>query len=223
MEKFLKSPTGKLVLVVAGLLIIFGIGAWYYSLQRSFAGSQEAITQDQILIKRGNDTVVVNSNGLVEYRLASGTYFDTWSLDKVDAFFASLQAKARAAKGQTPPPAGSNYYTVTLYVDGELVTIYVDGSDAELGQVFNAAPQTGSGFNFDLGDGSSGNSGSGGASTSTPTPIPTNPSTVSAAGGGTGSGGGNTQQDTFNCSLNTQTVAGKTVISNTLCNVQQPD
>lgn len=224
MVKLTKLAKNKNILIGA-VIFVFLLGAlsvWYASFQKQVAQQSAPITQNQILIQRGKDTVIINDNGVVEYRLESGTYFDTWDLDRVNTFFTSLQDKARKLKNQTPPPVGTNYYTVTLYVDGQLVTIYVDEGDEVVDQVFTGGPGGGTGgFNFDLGSGSS--SGGSSSPTPTPTPLPTNPGTVSAGGGSSGSGGGgSTTQDVFNCNLNSQTVANKTIISNTLCQVEQP-
>lgn len=216
-KKFFKSKLG-IAIVFVSLLSVVGIGLWYSNFQKSLQEVSAPISQNQIMIQRGNDVVIVNDNGLVEYRLESGVYFDNWDMDKVRNFFSTLQAKARASKGQTPP--GGNYYTVTLYVDGELVTIYVEEGDELIDEVFEDTPGGGGGgFDFDFDD----DSPPGGSSPSpTPTPIPTNPGTVSAGGGAGGGGGGGTSQDEFNCNINTQTVAGKTNISNTICQVSEP-
>lgn len=220
MDKLKQLAQNKNMLIGSAIFVVLivGLGMWYSSFQKQVAQQSAPITQNQIMIQRGKDTVIVNDNGLVEYRLESGTYFDTWDLDRVNSFFASLQDKARNLKNQTPPPVGTNYYTITLYVDGQLVIIYVEEGDETIDQVFSGGPGgAGGGFNFDLGSGSSGGSKT---PSPTPTPVPTNPGTVSAGGGSnSGGGGGSTTQDEFNCNLNSQTVANKTIISNTLCQI----
>jgi hypothetical protein len=180
------------------------------------------ISEGQIMIQKGGNTIIVNKNGLVEYRSGDEVFYKRWDSSKISYFFERMEQKAReyienGTEGQCNGCEGSGCYTVTLYIDGELVTICVvededldsefeDFEDDELGEVDL------SDF-YDEEDDENGQ----GSGTLTPTQTPVgggNPTPTPQEENG--------QQTNYppvdtGCSAWTEEIVDKAVITNTLC------
>lgn len=222
-KRLSKNPLNIFLLIlVATLLLISAV----FVIQRASQKSTPPIREDQIQIKKGDKVVIINESGLIEYRTSSGIFYDNWDSVRVKDFFESIREKARNYLKNTPNKKGS--IEITLYVDGKLVTFYVDEGDEEVNDILNSFPD---GSNLDdffsfsnfgqtptpAGTGTSGT----GIATATPGQ-PTGAPTQSPGGGG-GQGGGSGQQTKLDCTLYETLVTGRTVISNTLCRVEQPE
>ncbi len=204
---------GVIVLIVGVLLFNF-----------VYKSNEPIIKQDQILIQKGDQTVLINENGLIEYRSDKGVFYETWSSDKTSAFFATMRAKAKAYLANPPSNIPEGAYKVYIYIDGELVEIYIDPDDEDLEEIFEEFDDSDDGE--DLGDFFVDDDGSMGVPTATPAPTTTTtvslgPSTPTPTSGA-GSGGG-TVQIPPDCDLYSELVTGRTVISNSICDVQQPE
>lgn len=220
-----KRQFDKKNVLLVGILAILGLIVGILLFGRYFGSSEAPITQDQIQLKKGNQIVIVNRNGLVEYRSEDGVFYENWDGDRVSSFFSSMEARAREYLNDPPanPPAGA--YEVTLYIDGELVVIYIDLGDEEIDEIFEEFDNQGSGGDGDLSEYFSDEEGSGEetdsqsgtnptptsffAPTSTPTPTPF------YVGGGSG------EQAPPDCDLFGSQVNQRTVISNTICNLDE--
>lgn len=217
-KKFIqeKPQFAILVLVFIGFaifLLIFLLGG------DKKRGSGE-ITEDQIKIQKGDDIVIVNKSGLVEYRSGDRVFYRTWDADRVSSFFSSMELKARESVGKSPP--SGEYYTVTLYLDGELIVIYVEVGDGVLDEVFEEIESDGDGgglgdyFNDDDSD----ENGTGDSTSSSPTPttfLSSSPTPTTFIGGS--SGGGSELPPESGCEAYRDDIVDKAVISSTLCTV----
>lgn len=214
--------------MVAGLIIILLIIA-----RGLISPDKEApITQDQIKIQKGDDVVIINRNGLIEYRTKDEVFYKTWESGKVSAFFTSMEEKVRKYLEDPSAGGGAGCYQVTLYLDGELVSVCISDNDQVLEEVFD-------GFDEDLDDISLGDyfndddeNGSGNGNSGSPTPTTTSapsdpnatPTPTSAPGGD--NGGGDPEENyppvEAGCEYwNQQVVGDRAVISNTLCTIEE--
>jgi len=201
--------------VLALLGFCFGLGLLIWAFFGFSAKGGGGISPDQIKIERGQKTVIVNENGIVEYHVGENIYYDYWDEDRTKNFFAYVRQKAREylASGKE----GDSGYYITLYIDGKEVKIWVSGEDEVVGEAFNEEV--------------SGNSDGGGIADyyqsffnptpsafglPTPTPKVSGPDVVSAGGGQTPQGSSG-PTPAIDCSLYDAQVTGRTIISNALC------
>lgn len=222
LEKLIREPRT----IAAALLLFLVAIAGVLLINKIFNESEDAIAPGQIQIKRGDKVVTVNENGLVEYKSDKGVFYETWTPSRTDAFFATMRAKARKYLANPPDVIPPNAYEVTLWIDGEIVVIYISGDDEDLSEVleeiFEEFEDSGDG---DLGDFFDEEEEDGGI---TPTltvfsPTPTLPPGVTATPtpiGGSGGGGG-TVQSVPDCDLYGSLVTQRTIISNTNCQIDQ--
>ncbi len=209
----------SLLFIVLALTIISGA----FILQRASRRGKGSITENQIKIQKGEKIVIVDKNGLIEYRTPVGVFYETWDSAQIDSFFASMEAKARQYLDNPVPEGGSGYY-VTIYIDGREVTVYIE-DDEELEEVFDQFNGDENGslgdlfndfFGDDDGDGDGQDSQDGGTPTVTLTPTPT---TIAGNGGEYSE----FEMGLFDCTLYEQQVTGRTIISNTLCVLEQEE
>jgi len=217
-KKYLTSNNIFIGIAASIILIIVVILVGKYLFSNNL---KAPINQDQIMIQKGGNTIIVNRNGLIEYRSGDEVFYKTWDSSKINYFFDRMEAKARdyLDEGLTEPCDGC--YAVTLYVDGELVTVYIK-EDEDLDSAFEEFEEDGSG-NTDLSDyfddDEDGDSQGNGNVTATPTPT----------GGGsdptpTPEDQGSDPQTNYppvetGCSAWSQDIVDKAVISNTLCTI----
>ena len=75
-DKFFENPTNKIgVVLLVVLFIIFG----FFLMKDSFKKKvPPPITEGQIKLQRGDDIIIVNKNGLVEYRSKDSVFYETF-------------------------------------------------------------------------------------------------------------------------------------------------
>lgn len=221
--KKLKIFFGKDTKALNLVIIFVGIGLFIFlavlvisSLSKKPEGT---ITEDQIKIQRGDKIVIVNKDGLIEYRSEKGVFYETWDSTQILNFFAFMETQARAYLANPQPDICNTGYTVTLYLDGEEVTVCL--TDEVLNEVFEVFPdEGGDGDIADLFDDYFGDDEENGV-TGTPTPTPL-PGEVTAEEGEDVPGGDGGSLPVVTCELNEEDVTSRTVISNILCAPDEP-
>lgn len=132
--KRLRNNPLYLIITVFVLVLIVILGAIYLKNKNRASGSAQ-ITQDQIELERGGDIVIINKNGLVEYRTKDKVFFETWDTSRMNSFFDLMQTRARQRVNKQA--TNNCYYKVTMYLDGKLVTFCSDENDTEVKQVYD--------------------------------------------------------------------------------------
>lgn len=212
LEPLLK-PYNIIIFVIAIVLFIVGI---IVLIQRSSSGEVGTISPNQIKIQKGEKIILIDSNGLIEYRTPDGVFYETWNSDQIQIFFDLMREKAKHYLENPVEPSESGYY-VTLYIDGKEVTVFIP-DDELLDELFEEFEE-GGGDDTDLDDfvddffnGDDGGNGGETGTTVTPTFTPT-PTPIQTGGGDIDEH----EYGLYNCTLYEQDVTGRTVISNTLC------
>src|SRR4030042_4574519 len=138
-DKFFENPTNKIgVVLLVVLFIIFG----FFLMKDSFKKKVTSpITEGQIKLQRGDDVIIVNKNGLVEYRSKNNVFYETWDSSRISSFFSIMEAKAKQKK------AGDCKYKATMYINHKLVEFCIDSSDSDIEEVYDEYDQV-------VGDGS---------------------------------------------------------------------
>lgn len=195
-------------------------------LLRSSDLGKPPISEGQIRMEKNGEIITINENGLVEYRTEESVTYKIWDSGKVDKFFDAIRNKARDYLEN--PRDGTNCVWVSLYLDGELVTICFSEDDDVVQEAYEEFEEEGDTTNisylFDDENEDGDVQDVGGdisdyfEITPTPTPIPTS----------TSGGSGDTGETQFptpipvkaSCeSWEEQIVGGRAIISNTLCSV----
>jgi hypothetical protein len=209
---FLKPKNAIVSLVLIGIVIVGGA----LVLTRSGRGEGRI---ERVEFSGQDKAIVINENGIVEFRSGENVYYQTLSSDRISALFDYIRKKVKNPdKGLNAEDA--NVYTVTVTINGEQTVILIDINDQELqdilGDIDEGIPgdvSIGDYFDDEEGTGGSGSEGA------TPTPTPTTP----GAQGGTPTpspsyylppGGVTSDVDCFDWSGQ---VTGRSVISNTVC------
>lgn len=219
--------------IAMGIVILVLVGISLFLIFRNiFSGAGNVpITEDQIRIQKGNEVVTINKSGLVEYRNEDEVSYKIWSKDKVSNFFATMETKAREYLSN-PPKNVESCYLVSLYLDGELVTVCISDDDEDINAVFNEFSD-----DDDLADGSLDDffdglitptpapSGDGSVSdyfdvTPTPTPNPT-PTYFYTPPGGESDDNPPIEADCLG--WEEDIVGTRAIISNTLCLIQKAE
>lgn len=232
LEKFIEE---KKIFIAIGLFLILGLLIVIAALRLTDGTKKEELGKNQIRIEKGGEIVIVNEDGLVEYRTGDKVFYRQWDADRTSAFFTKMRRKARESKGKESP--AGECYTVTLWLDGELISFCVSIDDVELNEelddVFlefdneDSGDDIGSYFDDDEDTGSGG-----GTPTHTPTlppgvtatatPRPSNSPTPTPGSGG-GGGGNVPLPGEAGCEVwANDIVGGKAIISTTLCVVLSP-
>ena len=209
--KILQKPQYAIFAFLAlGLLIVLVI-IIVQSLSPKNAGT---ISENQIKIQKGEKIVIVDKNGLVEYRTGDKVFYQVWDTAKISDFFTQMENLARKYLESPNLDICSVGYTVTLYLDGDEVTVCLEEEEIldEIYQEFGE--EDGGGeiselFEDLLDDGLTPS-----PTSVIPTPVPTT-LIVSGEEGGSSSGGGS--QQVFECDLFGLQINSRTVISNTVC------
>lgn len=212
-KPYLKPVNIAITFVVISVVIILVL----VFAQRFDSKTPGKITESQIMIQRGGKVVIIDESGLIEYRTKDGVFYETWDSLRIQSFFDNMRAKAREYLSAPTPELCNDGYTVTLYLDGNEVTICVAADDEDLNEIFEEFPDEEDGslddiFDDFFGD-DNGDSGVSPTLTSTPTPTPT-----STEGDG---GHEEIESGLFDCTLYEQQVTGRTIISNTLCILEE--
>jgi hypothetical protein len=187
------------------------------------------VTRDQIKIDRGDDYVIVNRNGLIEYHTSDNIFYETWDSSKIGSFFSTMEVKARDYQSKGRGKDNDCHYKVTMYLNGKLVVICVSKDDLDINDVYNElddkynTPPISDYFSPD--DGGNGSGGDGDLSDvdffPSPTPYETPiPTPTTAVGGGNESNYPPVKADcdTWSSSI----VRNRAIISNTYCVVANP-
>jgi hypothetical protein len=216
-KKFLKKPANRAGIILLFILfLLLGLFLLRGELNRK---EQAPITEDQIKLQRGDDIIIVNKNGLIEYRTQDNVFYETWDSSRISSFFSLMEVKARQKK-----TGGDCKYKATMYLNGKLTEFCIDSTDSDMEEVFNGYDEVVGGGSisdyFSPGDESGGGEGDLGNieyfPTSTPKPsvFPT-PTTVP---GGSQSNYPPVQAgcDTWSSLI----VRNRAIISNTYCVVQ---
>ena len=214
----LKTPQNLIILLIGiGLLLALGFILFRWLSPKKIS----TIDENQIKIQKGEKIVIVDRNGLVEYRTSEGVFYEVWDSAKISDFFALMEAKAKEYLENPNVNTCNTGYTVTLYVDGEEVVVCFEEDPLldEIYQEFGGGSQDDS--ISDIFDDLFADEGAQGTITATtPTPTPT-PLIVSAEEG-TSSGSGGGSQQLVACDFAGQDVSSRTVISNILCAPDEP-
>lgn len=216
------SSTSKLIGIV--LVGVFLIGVVLITQNLSSKNEQAEITQDQIRIQRGDDIVIINRNGLVEYRSKDKVFYRTWDSAKIELFFASMEQKARDYLTNPPSTDAPGCYLITLWLDGEIVTICIADDTGELDEIYEEFENVG-------GDGDSGSlddyfdDDGGGGWIGSATPTPTLPAGVTPTPTPADDEGASPEDNyppiEADCVTWSQDIVGRAIISNTLCTVEE--
>lgn len=222
---FKKYLTFKNILVGTVIFVIVLIAAIIIG-RKIFSSKQNVpITKDQIMIQKGGNTIIVNKDGLIEYRTSDDVFYRRWDAARISGFFDSMEAKARKYLKEGQTEKCPNCYAVTLYIDGKLVTIYVSEDDEELEEIFEEFETGDTGSTGDNeGDLSNFFNDDDGFGTGDTTPVPTTseeftPTPPIFSGGGS-------EQTNYppveaDCSTWSQDISQNAIISNTLCTVEE--
>lgn len=211
-----------LILFVAAIFLILPI----IIIRNAQKGPVDNIKEDQIKLQKGDKTVIVSQDGTVEYISSDGVYYDHWDSTQVSSFFSSMRSLAKKNLNNSPPKAGAEGYWLTLYIDGKLVKVFIEGTNEEIEEILAQLAEE-AGINLDFltnlfedffasvsptptpFDFSSPTVTSTLFPTSTPTPVP-----------GAFSGGGTSVEE--DCRLWLEQGLGSTIISNTVCIENNP-
>jgi len=218
LKKVLPKQTNLgLILLFAALLLIIPI----IIIRGSQKGPTDNIREDQIKLQKGDKTVIVSQDGTVEYISSEGVYYDHWDSTQVSSFFSSMRLLAKKNLNKAPPTPGTEGYWLTLYIDGKLVKVFIEGTNEEIEEILNQlAEEAGIDLDFlsDLFEEFF-------ASVSpTPTPIDFTPPSVTSTLfptstptpiPGSFSGGGTSVEE--DCRLWLEQGGASTIISNTVC------
>lgn len=216
-KPYLKPVNIAIAFVVISVIVIFVV----VIIENLSPKSSGKITESQIMIQRGEKVVIVNESGLVEYRTKDGVFYETWDSLRIQSFFDNMRAKAREYLSNPIPELCDGGYTVTLYLNGREVTICVAGDDEDLNEIFEEFPDEDDGSLDDIFDDFFGDNN--GDSRGSPTPTPTITLTPTPTPTPTGGSGGHEEVESglFECNLYEQQVTGRTIISNTLCILEE--
>ncbi len=143
LKGFIDSQPRPVKVVAVFLGLIFFAVLVVFLIKGLSGRSEGTIDPDQILIQKGDKTIIVNANGLIEYRSVSGVFYEVWDNARIQSFFEVIQEAAKAYLANPNSSICNTGYTVTLYVDGKEVTVCIAGNDPLLEEVFNGFPGEG--------------------------------------------------------------------------------
>ena len=209
--KILQKPQYAIFAFLAlGLLIVLVI-IIVQSLTPKNAGT---ISENQIKIQKGEKIVIVDKNGLVEYRTGDKVFYQVWDTAKISDFFTQMENLARKYLESPNLDICSVGYTVTLYLDGDEVTVCLEEEEIldEIYQEFGE--EDGGGEISELFEDLFEDGQTPSPTSAIPTPVPT---TLIVSGEEGGSSGGGGSQQVFECDLFGLQINSRTVISNTVC------
>lgn len=216
-KKFQTPQNLRILLIGIGFLLALGIIIFRWLSPEKVS----TIGENQIKIQKGEKIVIVDKNGLVEYRTSEGVFYEVWDSAKISDFFALMEAKAREYLENPNTNACNIGYIVTLHLDGNEVEVCIEEDPLldELYQGFGGSPEDDSLSDiFDDLFADEGAQGTPIPGTPTPTPTPLIISAEEGTSGGSGGGG----QPLVACDLAGQDVSSRTVISNILCAPDEP-
>jgi hypothetical protein len=214
--KFFESSTNRIGVILL-VVLVFILG--FFLIKSTYTKKAPSpITEDQIELQRGDDIVIVNKNGLVEYRSKDNVFYETWDSSRITSFFSVMEAKAKQKQ------AGDCKYKATMYINHKLVEFCIDSSDSDMKEVYNEYDQV-------IGNGSLGDffptvtsTGPGDGDLGSIEYFPSPTVMITAFPTPTPGGGGNqTNYPPVNAGCDTWSsliVKNRAIISNTYCTVQ---
>ena len=137
LNEYLSSTNIVIGLLVFFLILIITVITGKYLLKNN---EYAPITEDQIMIQKGGNIIIVNKNGLIEYRSGDEVFYKHWDSTKISFFFERMDLLARdyidkRLIGECSTCTDDGCYSVTLYVDGKLVTICIN-EDIGIDEIF---------------------------------------------------------------------------------------
>src|SRR3989304_9169728 len=91
MKKLQKPQYAIFAFLALGLLIVLVI----IIVQRLSPVKVGTISENQIKIQKGEKIVIVDKNGLVEYRTGDKVFYEVWEATKISDFFTQMEDLAR--------------------------------------------------------------------------------------------------------------------------------
>ena len=222
------TPRNVVLAIVGTAVLLFVI----IGLVRRYASyTQAPISEDQIMLERDGEIIIVNKNGLIEHRKDDIVTYKLWSADRVSKFFDAIERKAREYLAATVKQTTGCVF-VTLYLDGQLVTVCINEDDEIIKSTFEEFQQPGSGDLISISDlfGNNNDNGQTNDSTSddisdyfaepTPTPVQSG-ATPTPTPQPSGDGGQVPLPVKADCLDWEENIVGtRAIISNTLCSIQ---
>ena len=104
----------------------------------------------RVEIESGGRSITVNENGLVEITTEAGTTYSSLDSQKLSNLFNYIKKKAASPQKLSADSPG-NIIAVTIVIDGEEITIYIDADDPEFQDIINEILE-GSGGGEDISD-----------------------------------------------------------------------
>ncbi len=230
-KEYVKPRSGLLIILITFIILIF--------LLLVFTNRRSQVSQtknEQVTIQVEDSEVTFYKGGLVEIKTRDGLFQKVWGEEKIRSIFQYAKAKVDAAKNV------NQGYLLIVTIDGNSTSVVVNQDDAVINSIINE-------LNGGSGGGSGGSGGSGnGNNYFQPTPTSsTSISTPTPTQGGGGPGGCQFWklswciffpsptptpvtvnptptvylQTVPDCDLYNQVVTNRTIISNTLCIINQ--
>jgi hypothetical protein len=220
LKPYLTQNNILVAIVVFGVLLV----AIVLIAQSIISRSPIDITEDQIKIQQGDKTLIVNRNGLIEYKSEGEVFYRIWDSSRISDFFKYIENKAQG------PTGGENCYQVSLFINGKYTSVCIDDDQGFIEDAFEEFNDESGGGDvkisdfFDDGDDEDDEGDDNVVTTSTPTPSPgptgSSTSPTPTPYGGSGGGGSNDPPVVADCDAWEQyIVGGRAIISNTLCTV----
>jgi len=119
--------------VLIFLILLVGVVFFLFS-NRKDGGQEGQIKEGQIQITKGDEVIIINHNGLVEYKSKDRQYSETWDASQISSFFSLMEEKARnyLAKRTSGGDCG---YKVFMFLDKKLVMICLDSNDQDMTEI----------------------------------------------------------------------------------------
>jgi preprotein translocase subunit YajC len=130
---FLTQRKNWIFILAVGLIIIL----LPFLLSRSPGRATPDISADQIKIQKGDQIVIISEDGTVEYISSDGIYYDSWDSQTVSTFFSAMRTLAKQNLDKSPPKDTTNGYWISLFIDGEFVKVFVEGTSEEIEEILN--------------------------------------------------------------------------------------
>lgn len=220
-KKILKSQKAVFALVI--VIFLLGILTITLILKPKDGGP---IDEDQIMIQKGASTVIINKNGLIEYRSQNSVIYQTWDQARITSFFNNMQIKAQnyISSGSNPCP---NCYKVTMYLNGKLIEFYLEEDDELIMQITQDIQDDQESVNisdfFDDGQGDGEDQSENSQQpnvTISPSPVPTSSQSQESQDNEQPSPQNNYPPVEVDCTTWSSDITQKAIISNTFCTSQ---
>jgi hypothetical protein len=133
-KPFLKPKNAAVALALLAIVIVGG------AVVATRSGRGEGRIE-RVEISGQDKALVINENGIVEFRSGEDVYYQTLSSDRISALFEYIRKKVKNPdKGLNADDP--NVYTVTVTIDGETTVILIDINDQELQDILGDIDDT---------------------------------------------------------------------------------